>query len=199
MKYFVNDSMVVVSDIGFSVLGAMDIPIKVRSGFISQAVWSAIGYAAPASIGVKYALPGKRPVVFAGDGAFHMTIQAIGTMVQLNQNPIIFVMNNGIYGVEQWLVNSAVFTPPGDPSAVTPINKLLRWEFSKLPEVFTGGDGYRVSTLAELDQALVEIEKRPRRLAVVDVRLGEMSLPSNAMWKVPPAKKVSKRKGNGHG
>ncbi len=196
MKSFVNESNVVVADIGFSVLGAMDIRIPVRSGFVAQAVWSAIGYAVPAAIGVKYALPGKRPVVFAGDGAFHMTIQAIGTMVQLNQNPIIFVMNNGIYGVEQWLVNSAVFTPPGDPSAVTPINKLRRWEFSKLTEVFTGGDGYKVSTMDELEQALSQIEKKPRRLAVVDVRLPELNLPSNAMWKVPPAKQPSKKKGN---
>ena len=196
MKSFVNESHVVVADIGFSVLGAMDIRIPLRAGFVSQAVWAAIGYAVPAAIGVKYALPGKRPVVFAGDGAFHMTIQAIGTLVQLNQNPIIFVMNNGIYGVEQWLVNSAVFTPPGDPSAVTPINQLRRWEFSKLTEVFTGGDGYKVSTIDELEQALSQIEKKPRRLAVVDVRLPELNLPANAMWKVPPAKPSSKKKGN---
>lgn len=199
MKTFVNESMVVVADIGFSVLGAMDIPIKVRSGFIAQAVWAAIGYAAPAALGVKYALPGKRPVVFAGDGAFHMTVQVIGTMVRLKQNPIIFVMNNGIYGVEQWLVNAAVFTPPGNEAAVTPINQLLRWEFSKLTEVFTGGDGYKVTTLDELEQALTAIEQRPRRLAVVDVRFPEMSLPANAMWKVPPATQTTKKKGTKRG
>lgn len=125
-----------------------------------------------------------------------MTIQAIGTLVQLNQDPIIFVMNNGIYGVEQWLVNAAVFAPPGDPSAVTPINKLRRWEFSKLTEVFTGGDGYKVSTMDELEQALSQIEERPHRLAVVDVRLPELDLPSNALWKVLPAKQPSKKKGN---
>ncbi len=196
MKSFVNESHVVVADIGFSVLGAMDIRIPVRAGFVSQAVWAAIGYAVPAAIGVKCALPAKRPVVFAGDGAFHMTIQAIGTLVQLNQDPIIFVMNNGIYGVEQWLVNAAVFAPPGDPSAVTPINKLRRWEFSKLTEVFTGGDGYKVSTMDELEQALSQIEERPHRLAVVDVRLPELDLPSNALWKVLPAKQPSKKKGN---
>lgn len=198
MRHFVNDSMVVVSDIGFSVLGAMDLPIKLRSGFVSQAVWSAIGYAAPAAIGVKYAMPGKRPVVFAGDGAFHMTIQAIATMLRLEQNPIIFVMNNGIYGVEQWLVNASVFYPPGDEAAVTQINKLSRWEFSRLTEVFTGGDGYKVSTVGELEHALVEIEQRPHRLAVIDVRLPILSLPSNAKWKVTPPS-TSPKKGVRHG
>ena len=196
MKSFVNESHVVVADIGFSVLGAMDLRIPLRAGFVSQAVWAAIGYAVPASIGVKFALPDKRPVVFAGDGAFHMTIQAVGTLVQLNQDPIIFVMNNGIYGVEQWLVNAAVFAPPGDPSVITPINKLQRWEFSKLTDVFIGGDGYKVSTIAELEQVLSQIEKKPGRLAVVDVHLPELGLPSNALWKVPSAKQSSKKKGN---
>jgi indolepyruvate decarboxylase len=193
MRSFVTASDVVVADIGFSVLGAMDLPIAARSGFISQAVWSAIGYAVPAAIGVKCASPEKRPVIFAGDGAFHMTIQAIGTMVSLEQNPVIFVMNNGIYGVEQWLVDSTVFTPPGSPKKVTPINKLRRWEFSKLTEVFTGGDGYKVATLRELESALREIAARPARLAVVDVRLAELDLPSNAKWKVPDAKTSSKK------
>lgn len=196
MKSFVNEKNVIVSDIGFSVLGAMDIPMRVRSGFVAQGVWGSIGYAAPASMGVKYAQPGKRPIVFAGDGAFHMTIQAIGTLVQLNQNPVIFVMNNGIYGVEQWLVNPAVFIPPGDPSAVLPINRLQRWEFSKLTEVFMGGDGYRVSTMDELERALTQIEKKPRRLAIVDVRLPELSLPSNALWGLTPKKQSLKKKGN---
>ena len=184
MAQFVDDSKVVVSDIGFSVLGAMDLPINLRSGFVSQAAWASIGYAAPASMGVKYAFPDLRPVVFAGDGAFHMTCQTIGTMVALEQNPVIFVMNNGIYAVEQWLVDASVFQPPGHPRKVTPINKLHRWEFSRLTEVFGGGDGYRVATLGELDDALDAVERSPDTLAVVDVWLPEMSIPANALWKV---------------
>jgi indolepyruvate decarboxylase len=185
MSSFVDESHTVVSDIGFSVLGAMNLRIAPRSGFVAQAVWSAIGYAVPAAIGVKCGQPQRRPVVFAGDGAFHMTVQAFATMVRLKQNAVIFVMNNGIYGVEQWLVNAAVFSPP-QPSAVTEINELVRWEFSRLPEVFGGGKGYRVSTLKELDAALIQIRKAPQHLAIVDVRLPELSLPANALWKVPP-------------
>lgn len=192
MNQFVDDSMVVVSDIGFSVLGAMNIPIKLRSGFVAQAVWSSIGYAAPASMGVKYAMPGKRPVVFAGDGAFHMVCQTIGTMVALKQNPIIFVMNNGIYGVEQWLVNASVFQPPGHPKQVLATNKLVRWEFSQLTEVFGGGDGYKVRTLRELDEALKKIQRRSSQLALVDVRLPELSFPANASWKIDADASTSK-------
>jgi indolepyruvate decarboxylase len=192
MNRFVDDSMVVVADIGFSVLGAMNIPIKVRSGFVAQAVWSSIGYAAPASMGVKYAMPDKRPVVLAGDGAFHMVCQTIGTMVALKQNPIIFVMNNGIYGVEQWLVNASVFKSPGHPKQVLATNKLVRWEFSQLTEVFGGGDGYKVRTLRELDEALKKIQRRSGQLALVDVRLPELSFPANASWKIDADASASK-------
>lgn len=184
MHAFVDDSMSVVADIGFSVLGAMDLPIRYRSGFVSQAAWASIGYAAPAALGIQYALPAKRPVIFAGDGAFHMTCQVIGTMARLKQSPVLFVMNNGIYGVEQWLVNASVFKAPGNPKKVLDINQLMRWEFSQLAGVFTYGKGYRVETIGELDTALADIGKHPRRLAIVDVRLPEMSYPANAAWKI---------------
>jgi indolepyruvate decarboxylase len=190
MSTFIDDSKVVVCDISFSALGSMDIPITLRSGYVAQAAWASVGYAAPASMGVKYAMPDKRPVVFAGDGAFHMVCQTIATMVALEQNPVIFVMNNGIYGVEQWLVDATVYKPPGNKKGVTPINRLHRWEFSRLVEVFVGGHGYRVSTMRELNQALKEIERQPDQLALVDVRLPELSIPANGVWrtKIKPAK-----------
>lgn len=197
MSTFIDDSMVVVSDIGFSVLGSMDTHIALRSGYVSQAAWASIGYAAPAAMGVKYAMPDKRPVVFAGDGAFHMVCQTLATMVVLEQNPVIFVMNNGIYGVEQWLVDATVYRPPGNKKGVTPINRLHRWEFSRLVEVFVGGRGYRVSTMRELNQALGEIERQPDELALVDVRLPELSIPANALWKtkIKPAQAPQPKRG----
>ncbi len=184
MTSAIDDSHVVVADIGFAGLGSMDIAMPTRNGYISQSVWASIGYAVPAAIGVGYAFPDKRPVVFAGDGAIHMTIQAFSTMLNLNTSPVIFVMNNGIYGVEQWLVDASVYAPPGDPGRVTPINKLARWEFSKAPDLFGGGVGYRVETLAELDAALADIAQAPRVLTIVDVRLPELSVPSSTQWKI---------------
>ena len=184
MNSAIDDSHVIVADIGFSGLGSMDIPMPTRNGYVSQAVWASIGYAVPAAIGVGYAFPGKRPIVFAGDGAIHMTIQAFSTMINIGISPVIFVMNNGIYGVEQWLVDASVYAPPGDPGRVTPINKLARWEFSQAPGLFGGGVGYRVETLAQLDVALAAIAQAPNQLTIVDVRLPELSVPACTQWKI---------------
>jgi indolepyruvate decarboxylase len=184
MTSAIDDSDVVVADIGFSGLGSMDITMPTRNGYVSQAVWASIGYAVPAAIGVSCAFPDKRPIVFAGDGAIHMTIQAFSTMLNTGISPVIFVMNNGIYGVEQWLVDASVYAPPGDPGRVTPINKLNRWEFSKAPGLFGGGVGYRVETLAQLDVALAAIAEAPHQLTIVDVRLPELSVPACTQWKI---------------
>jgi indolepyruvate decarboxylase len=80
-------------------------------------------------------------------------------------------------------VDAPAFASPGDAFEVEPLSRLRRWEFSKLADVFTGCDGYRVGTVGELERALAEIDARPGRLAIVDVRLPEWSLPSNALWR----------------
>ena len=60
------------------------------------------------AVGVKCALTDnrsepsgdKRVIVICGDGAFQETCQSISTMIKLGHNNVIFVLNNGIYGVE---------------------------------------------------------------------------------------------------
>ena len=37
-------------------------------------------------------------VAFVGDGDFQMTIQELGTAAQANAQPIVLVVNNGMYG-----------------------------------------------------------------------------------------------------
>ncbi|MGO7748495.1 thiamine pyrophosphate-dependent enzyme, partial [Rhizobium ruizarguesonis] len=62
------------------------------------------GFIGPAATGVSLAKQDKqRLMVFAGDGGFQMTAQCLSTQTRFNLNPIIFVMDKGIYGVEQWL------------------------------------------------------------------------------------------------
>lgn len=185
MSSFVDDSMIVLADIGFSSFGAMNFKIQRRSGFICQAAYASIGYAVGATLGTKLADPSVRPITFTGDGSFHMTCQAIGTMIKEGQNPIIFVMNNGIFGIEQWLVNAKAFEdPPADPPVdIASTNILHRWDYSKLTDVF-GGRGWAVETLAELDTALGEIRDDPDTLALIDVRVEQLSYPKDLAWRV---------------
>lgn len=58
----------------------------------------AMGYGVPGGIASKTAYPNRQVVVFVGDGGFGMTGQEIATAVQQNQNLVILIFNNAIYG-----------------------------------------------------------------------------------------------------
>jgi acetolactate synthase-1/2/3 large subunit len=58
----------------------------------------AMGYGLPAAIAAKVAFPDRTVVCFAGDGDFQMTCQELGTAMQAGAQPIILILNNGIYG-----------------------------------------------------------------------------------------------------
>jgi acetolactate synthase-1/2/3 large subunit len=62
-----------------------------------------MGYAVPAAIGAKAALPGELIFAIDGDGCFQMTLQELIT-ASVEDIPIkVAVMNNGVYGmVKQW-------------------------------------------------------------------------------------------------
>jgi acetolactate synthase-1/2/3 large subunit len=58
----------------------------------------AMGYGLPAAIAAKIAHPGRRVVCFAGDGDFQMNCQELATALQYGAQPIVLILNNGIYG-----------------------------------------------------------------------------------------------------
>ncbi|WP_284324275.1 thiamine pyrophosphate-dependent enzyme [Cypionkella aquatica] len=58
----------------------------------------AMGYGVPAAIAAKVAYPARRVVCFAGDGDFQMNCQELATAAQAGAQPIILIVNNGIYG-----------------------------------------------------------------------------------------------------
>lgn len=58
----------------------------------------AMGYGVPAAIAAKVAQPEKTVVCFAGDGDFQMNNTELATALQADAQPIILILNNGIYG-----------------------------------------------------------------------------------------------------
>ncbi len=62
-----------------------------------------MGFALPAALGAKLAMPGQQVVAVIGDGGFQMTIQELGTIMQYNIPVKIMVLNNNFLGmVRQW-------------------------------------------------------------------------------------------------
>ncbi|MCC1494409.1 thiamine pyrophosphate-dependent enzyme [Cognatishimia sp. F0-27] len=58
----------------------------------------AMGYGLPAAIAAKVADPARCVVCFAGDGDFQMNCQELATAAQAGAQPIVLILNNGIYG-----------------------------------------------------------------------------------------------------
>jgi acetolactate synthase I/II/III large subunit len=58
----------------------------------------AMGYGVPAAIAARIAHPDRLVVCFAGDGDFQMTAQELATARQEGAQPVILILNNGIYG-----------------------------------------------------------------------------------------------------
>jgi acetolactate synthase-1/2/3 large subunit len=57
-----------------------------------------MGYGVPAAMAAKLIYPERTVVAFAGDGCFLMTGQELATAAQYGLDPIVLVINNGIYG-----------------------------------------------------------------------------------------------------
>lgn len=58
----------------------------------------AMGYGLPAAIAARIAYPGRTALCVAGDGDFQMTCAEMATALQAGAQPIVLVLNNGIYG-----------------------------------------------------------------------------------------------------
>lgn len=62
-----------------------------------------MGFALPAAMGAKMAVPEKQVVAVIGDGGYQMTVQELGTIMQYDIPVKIIVLNNSFLGmVRQW-------------------------------------------------------------------------------------------------
>ncbi len=194
-KHGGRDYPQIIADAGFSFLSNIDLPAA-QSGFVSQLAWAAIGYGVGATAGVTLAneLVGRnrRTVTLTGDGAFSQTVNAIGTVAQLGQDAVIFVMDNRVFAVEQWLIDANAFCAQDAPAfeQLTEVPQGHIWDYVKVAEGF-GGRGFAVSTNAELATVLAQLQEVPLgpvtkkpTFTLVAVRLPATSLPENARWKM---------------
>jgi indolepyruvate decarboxylase len=177
---YIDENTILGSDASLNYFGSLLLKVATAGGFIAQSSYSSIGYIAPAATGVCLAKKNdQRVMVFSGDGGFQMTAQCLSTQTRFGLNPIIFVINNGVYGVEQWLADATVFSTdkPFYKSCI-----LHPWDYSKLSEVF-GCQGWKVGTYGELKEAVEGALANSSSPSIIEVLVVNKSIPSNAEWK----------------
>jgi TPP-dependent 2-oxoacid decarboxylase len=127
VERFLDDSMILVSDIGDVICAVGEMRIEEADNFLTQAYYMSIGYATPAALGVSLARPDKRPLVLVGDGAFQMTAQEVSTLLRQRCRPIILLVNNDGYLIERYLHQDQIY------------NDLQPWRYAELPHVLGSG------------------------------------------------------------
>jgi indolepyruvate decarboxylase len=143
-----GDTMVIETGTCMMHLNPMVLPEGV--GAEGQGLWGSIGWATPATLGVCLAKKSGRTWMVTGDGSHQLTLNEIGVMGRYGIKPVIFVINNDIYGVEDF------FSERGHV-----YDDIARLNYHLLPEAF-GCKGWltaKVGTVAELEDILGKIEK----------------------------------------
>ncbi len=140
---FLDENMVLIADVGDSLLGCTEVEIPGPNRFISPAYYASLGFAVPASIGVKTAFPDLRPLVIVGDGSFQMTGMEVSSAARYNMNPIIVVLNNHGYGTERPMLDG-------------PFNDVAVWNYSLIPGIIGTGRGFVIRTEEEFGKALID-------------------------------------------
>ncbi|MFA4876352.1 MAG: thiamine pyrophosphate-binding protein [Methanoregula sp.] len=140
---FIDEDMILVADVGDALFGCTEVEVMGPNRFISPAYYASLGFAVPAGIGVKAALPLLRPLIILGDGSFQMTGMEVSTAARYHMNPIIVVLNNHGYGTERPMLDG-------------PFNDVAVWNYSRIPEVIGTGRGFLVRTEKEFGRALDE-------------------------------------------
>jgi indolepyruvate decarboxylase len=155
---FLDQSTVLVADVGDSLFGAIDLVTCRAAQFLSPAYYTSLGFAVPASIAAQLSDPSLRPLAIVGDGAFQMTGMELSTAVRYNLSPIVVVLNNGGYATERPMLDGA-------------FNDILPWHYHRLPEVLGSGVGFVIETEEQLADALAAARENTEAFSILDVRL----------------------------
>jgi indolepyruvate decarboxylase len=170
---YVRQGDTIVVDTGSCNLGLRSIGLPSGVSVLTQNMWGSIGWSLPALLGANLADPWSRHILLIGDGAFALTAQEISTMLRSERAPLLVVLNNEGYLIEDIA---------GGRKMVC--NDIWTWKYSALADAFDGRGAYqprglRVSTEGELDRALPEAERAQSdgRLVLLEVVLDRSDAP----------------------
>lgn len=149
-----HGSMPMAADMGDCLFTAMEIE---NTQLTAPGYYAGMGYGVPAGLGIQ-AATGQRPLILVGDGAFQMTGWELGNCRRYGWDPIVLLFNNCSWEMLR------VFQPESR------FNDLDDWNFAAIAEPL-GGDGRRVTTRAELKQALAEAVERCGRFQLIEIML----------------------------
>jgi indolepyruvate decarboxylase len=146
MQSFLRPGDVILAEDGTSIIGAGGLKLPEGCTFISQAVWGSIGYSVGALLGALLASPGRRHILFVGEGSFQLTAQELSTILRHDLKPFIFLINNRGYTIERAILGKDAR-----------YNDVANWRYAELPKVFrrdANAETYVVEKVEDLKDVL---------------------------------------------
>ncbi len=167
LEQFLESGDTLVADTGTCDIAATAMLLPDDVQFHHAQLWGCIGWGTAAALGIALADPSRRVILIQGDGGHQLTANHIGTMGHYGVNPIIVLLNNGIFGIEEIVLGNS------DPDKIRNFDRLAQWQYHKLPEAMGCRDWYctSVQTNAEFNAALDNARKHPGA-AYIEVLLG---------------------------
>lgn len=166
------DDAVVLSDTGYSAIWAGSL-IRITSPHqLFLRASGSLGWAFPAGLGAKCALPERPVVCFSGDGAFWYHLQEIETAVRWDIPTVTVINNNSILGQCQIGIRRSYGDERGRE---TDQYRFMDTNFAKIAEDM-GALGIRVKNPDEVGNA-IRLALESNRPAVVDVVTEPESFP----------------------
>eukprot|EP01080_Neovahlkampfia_damariscottae_P006312 gene6312-10319_t len=176
-----NDNSILIVDSTFAVFPLSNITLK-KNQFSTQISPFSSFHSICESIGI-WKSTKRRPIIVISDEGYQSMNSSISTLKKLKSNAIIFVMNNKIKSIQQWLINPNYFGSQNVP--MENYLKVEEWDYSKHsnsidPNIMS----FKVKTNQELNECLKKIEKL-NELSMVDVVIPIKNIPKQAKWRIP--------------
>jgi indolepyruvate decarboxylase len=140
-SHFLCCDTVAIAEAGVALFSAAETLMPEGTTFLGQMFYASIGYTVGATVGACLAAPGRRVVLFVGDGAFQVTGQELSTIIRNGLKPVIFLLNNDGYTIERAFCDCSY-------------NDIQPWKYHRLVDVFGTGLAFDVRTEGELEEAL---------------------------------------------
>lgn len=168
-----DEEWVVVHDTCLGSYPAADLNVKGQNAFVCCPVWLSIGHSIGAAIGVGVA-DKRRPLVVCGDGGFQTAAVGLSAMARYKIPAVVLVIDNGLYAIEQYLIDPSYFAHPGrDPLPYVALN---RWDYPGLAKAMGFAHALSVGSTSDLAQALHACRSW-RSPGLISVRVKQRDLP----------------------
>jgi len=166
----------IAADVGDCLFTALDIE---NTALVAPAYYATMGFGVPAGLALQAAL-GQRPLILVGDGAFQMTGWELGNCPRYGWDPIVVVFNNASWEMLRTFQPESKFNDLGD------------WKFAEMAAGL-GGDGVRVSTRRDLQQALARAVATRGRFQLIEAMIPRGVLSSTLERFVAGVKRMTVR------